>query len=79
LHEVGSPGAGGRAFSAPRRPTLWGAYERFEENTKGSIERGRLADLVILSGNPLTIEPMKISTINVMGTIKEGQTVYTRG
>jgi predicted amidohydrolase YtcJ len=34
---------------------------------------------VILSGNPLTIEPMKINTIKVVGTIKEDQTVYTRG
>jgi predicted amidohydrolase YtcJ len=58
--------------------TLWSAYKIFEEKTKDSIEPGKLADLVILSDNPLTIDPMKINTIVVLETIKEGKTVYTR-
>jgi len=58
--------------------TLWGAYEHFEDRTKGSIAPGKLADLVILSDNPLTIDPTKINTIQVLETIKEGKTVYTR-
>ncbi len=58
--------------------TLWGAYEHFEEKAKGSLEPGKLADLVILSDNPLTIDPAKINTIQVMETIKEGRTVYVR-
>lgn len=58
--------------------TLWGAYQHFEEKTKGSLERGKLADMVILSDNPLTIEPTKINTIVVLETIKEGKTVYRR-
>lgn len=58
--------------------TIWGAYQNFEEGTKGSLEVGKLADLVILSDNPLTIDPAKINTIQVMETIKEGATVYTR-
>jgi predicted amidohydrolase YtcJ len=58
--------------------TLWPAYEIFEEKTKGSIEPGKLADLVVLSDNPLTIDPMKINSIVVLETIKEGKTVYTR-
>jgi predicted amidohydrolase YtcJ len=57
--------------------TLWGAYEHFEEATKGSIEPGKLADLVILSDNPLTIDPMLINKIKVLRTIKEGKVVYT--
>jgi predicted amidohydrolase YtcJ len=37
---------------------------------------GKLADLVILSGNPLTVHPMDISRIQVIETIKEGATVF---
>jgi len=58
--------------------TLWGAHEHFEEKTKGSLEVGKLADMVILSDNPLTIEPAKINTIQVLETIKEGRMVYSR-
>jgi predicted amidohydrolase YtcJ len=58
--------------------TLWPAYEIFEDKTKGSIEPGKLADLVILSANPLTVDPATINQIQVLETIKEGQTVYRR-
>jgi len=57
--------------------TLWGAYQHFEDKTKGSIEVGKLADLVILDRNPLTIDPATINQVRVMETIKEGRTVYT--
>ena len=59
--------------------TLWGAYEHFEDKTKGSIEVGKLADLVILDQNPLTVDPMTINKIVVLETIKEGKTIYVRG
>ncbi len=58
--------------------TLWGAYQHFEEQTKGSIEVGRLADLVVLDKNPLTVDPMTINKIVVLETIKEDKTVYKR-
>ena len=58
--------------------TLWGAWQHFEEDDKGSLEDGKLADLVILSDNPLTIDPMSINEIVVLETIKEGQTVWRR-
>lgn len=58
--------------------TLWGAWQHHEEATKGSIVPGKLADFVILSDNPLTIEPMRINTIVVQETIKEGKSVWRR-
>ena len=63
-------------LEALKAVTLWGAYEHFEDDRKGSIEVGKLADLVILSDNPLTIDPMQINTIRVLETIKEGKSVY---
>jgi predicted amidohydrolase YtcJ len=58
--------------------TLWGARQHFEDQTKGSIEVGKLADLVILDRNPITVDPMTINKIQVMETIKEGKTIYRR-
>jgi predicted amidohydrolase YtcJ len=57
--------------------TLDGAYMYQEEKTKGSLEVGKLADMVILDKNPLTVKPMDIKGIKVVETIKEGKTIYT--
>jgi len=59
-----------------RALTIDAAYQYREETTKGSLEAGKLADLVILDGNPLTVDPMKIKDIKVLETIKEGKTIY---
>ena len=56
--------------------TIDGARMYGEESSKGSIEPGKLADLVILSDNPLTVPPAAIETIRVVETIKEGKTVW---
>jgi len=66
-------------YEAMKMITLWSAEQFGEQATKGSIEPGKLADLVILSDNPLTIDPMKINKIVVLETIKNGKTVYKRG
>ena len=47
-----------------------------ESDTKGSLEAGKLADLVILDKNPLKVEPMAIKDIKVVETIKEGKTIF---
>jgi predicted amidohydrolase YtcJ len=56
--------------------TIDAAYQYFEEDTKGSLETGKTADLVILSKNPLTIDPKHLQDIRVLETIKEGVIVY---
>lgn len=54
------------------------AYEFFEEASKGSIEVGKLADLVILDKDPLKVNALKIKDIAVLQTIKEGKTVFKK-
>ncbi len=57
--------------------TLGGAWQYGEEDSKGSISEGKLADLVILDGNPLTVDPMAIKDIRVLATYKEGELIYS--
>lgn len=56
--------------------TINAARQYREADAKGSLEVGKLADLVLLDGNPLTVDPMGIKDIKVTETIKEGRTVY---
>ena len=56
--------------------TINAAYQYFEEDSKGSLEPGKLADLVILDKNPLKAEPADIKDIKVIETIKEGISIY---
>lgn len=66
------------AYEALASVTKNAAYQYLEEDKKGTIEVGKLADLVVLSANPLTIDPEKMNTIEVLKTYKEGQLVYTQ-
>jgi predicted amidohydrolase YtcJ len=63
-------------YQALKSITHWAAYAAFEENLKGTIEAGKLADFVILDKNPLKIDPMSIGELKVVSTIKEGKTIY---
>ncbi|WP_415370814.1 amidohydrolase [Patiriisocius sp. Uisw_047] len=65
-------------YEALKCITEWSAYQHFEEKTKGTLEIGKLADLVILDSNPLTVDKEKIKDIIVLQTIKEGSSVYRR-
>ena len=61
---------------ALRLYTLNGAYASFEENIKGSVEVGKLADRVVLGSDPTQIDPLGIKDIQIMRTILGGKTVY---
>ena len=65
-------------FEGLRSMTIWAAEQYGEEASKGSLEPGKLADLVILDRNPLTVDPTTIKDIRVMQTIKENVPVWTR-
>jgi hypothetical protein len=58
--------------------TLHNAYASFEENIKGSITVGKLADIVILSEDILTIDPVKIWDVKIDVTILGGKVIYQR-
>lgn len=66
------------AYEALKALTINAAYQYFEEDIKGTIEVGKLADLVVLSHDPLSIDPTQLKSTTVLETIKEGKTVYLR-
>ncbi len=63
---------------AIRAYTRHGAYLSFEEDIKGTLEPGKLADLVVLSADPLTVDPERLMDIQVETTILGGRVVYER-
>lgn len=65
-------------YEALKAVTINAAYEYFEEDSKGSIEAGKRADLVILDRSPLEVDPMEIRDIEVITTIKDGNVIYQR-
>jgi predicted amidohydrolase YtcJ len=56
--------------------TIWAAYQKFEDDKKGSLKVGKLADFAILSRDPTTGDPRTIDTIKVTETVKEGRTIF---
>lgn len=56
--------------------TAWAAEQYGEQASKGTLEVGKLADLVILDRDPLQVAPIAIKEIKVAETIKEGVTIY---
>ncbi|MBT5288730.1 MAG: amidohydrolase [Flavobacterium sp.] len=65
-------------YEALQSITSWSAYQHFEEDQKGTLQEGKLADMVILDKNPLKISPTEIKEIVVLETIKEGISVYKK-
>ena len=57
--------------------TLGGAYASYEENIKGSIEYGKLADFIIISDDIMNIDKKDIQDIKVEATYLGGKKVYS--
>lgn len=77
----------GRIIGPAERVSVWqalkaltvdAAWQIREEDSKGTIAEGRLADLVMLDGNPMTVPTDRILDIGVIETFKEGKSVYRR-
>jgi hypothetical protein len=56
--------------------TLWAAYGCFEDEVKGTLEPGKLADMVVLSNNILESDPKTILDTRILMTIVRGEVVY---
>lgn len=65
-------------YEALKAITDWSAFQHFEEDSKGTLEVGKTADMVILDNNPLKVELSAIKDIQVVETIKDGASVYTK-
>ena len=63
-------------YEALKAVTINAAYQYFEEDRKGTIKEGKLADLVVLSENPCKADPMEIKDIQVLYTFKEGHCIF---
>jgi hypothetical protein len=64
-------------MQALRAVTIDAAWQVFQEDNRGSLEPGKWADLVLLSGDPLA-DPQRIRDIDVLETIVGGRTIYQR-
>jgi len=76
--EVVGPDQRVSPLEALKSQTIWAAEQYDEQDRRGSLEPGKIADLVVLDRNPLKVEPMTIKDIRVVETIKDGKTVHTR-
>ena len=56
--------------------TIWGAYAQFTERDKGSLEKGKLADFVVLDQDLMTVDEDDLLRVRVLETIIGGETVY---
>lgn len=66
------------AYDALLGVTANAAYQYGEEDRKGTLEVGKLADLAVLDRNPLEVPADEIRTIQTLKTIKEGTVVWDK-
>ena len=63
-------------YAALEAMTINAAYQHFEEDIKGSIEIGKMADLVVLSDNPLSMSPADLLSLKVVATYSRGKQIF---
>jgi predicted amidohydrolase YtcJ len=65
-------------LQALRAITADAAWQYREEKERGTLQAGKVADLVLLSANPLKVDPARLREVKVVETVKAGRTVYSR-
>ena len=65
-------------YNALKGVTINAAYQYFEEDKKGSIEKGKYADFIVIDKNILKVDKRDIKNINVIKTIKRGSVLFDR-
>lgn len=63
-------------LDAIKAVTINAAKQYFEDDKKGSLEKGKLADIIIIDKNPLEINPLDLYKIKILETIKSGEVLY---
>ena len=76
--KVIGPGEKIPVLQALRAITADAAFQYREEAERGTLEVGKVADLVLLSANPLRVDPQRLREVKVVETVKGGRTVYLR-
>jgi predicted amidohydrolase YtcJ len=66
-------------MTALKAMTLWPAWQHFEEEDKGSIEVGKIADFVVLSDDPTAVDPETLANLQVLVTVKEDKVIHEAG
>jgi len=74
---IGGPEQRITPYQALQASTINAAYQFFEDDKKGSLKAGKLADFVILDKDPLQVNNDAIKDIKVVQTIKEGEIIWT--
>lgn len=64
------------AYEGLKCMTEWAAQQYDEQDQKGTLEAGKVADFVILDRDPLKVAPLEIKGIKVVETVKAGQTIF---
>jgi predicted amidohydrolase YtcJ len=65
-------------LNAVKSYTVWSAYASFNENLKGTLEKNKSADMVVISKDVFTIDPKELITTEVLKTIIDGKIVYDK-